>query len=203
MSRLGFIFECGREGPDFKVTKHLLARLDPQLEMVPRFMDQKKNLVSNCGPVAAELLRACERVVIQWDLYPIFRSGPACRRKDKEKIRASLAANAVPAHRVVMVCVEEELEAWLLADRRAVASLLERYKAPHPVGVIPEKKDPDHVSNPKTYLTRLFNRELGRNRRYEDRVHALALAEKIPDFSKIRRSASFRHFALEVAGRTL
>jgi len=37
--KVGFIFECGRDGPDFKVCDHFLARLNPRVQMIPRFLD--------------------------------------------------------------------------------------------------------------------------------------------------------------------
>ena len=31
---VGFIFECGRDGPDYKVCRHLLGKLNGNIEMV-------------------------------------------------------------------------------------------------------------------------------------------------------------------------
>ena len=50
---VGFIFECGRDGPDFKVCRHLLGKLNVNIEMVARFLDNKQRLLSECGTVAA------------------------------------------------------------------------------------------------------------------------------------------------------
>ena len=38
--RVGFIFECGRDGADYKVCRHLLGRLNPKIEVVPSVMPQ-------------------------------------------------------------------------------------------------------------------------------------------------------------------
>ena len=71
-----------------------------------------------------------------------------------------------------------------------------RFRNPHPVGQIREFKKPDtQIRRPKTELIKLFQRELGNTRKYVDRDHALLLAQSIPDWSKLRRSDSFRRFA--------
>jgi hypothetical protein len=81
----------------------------------------------------------------------------------------------VNLNNVFLVCIQEELEAWLLADHRAVTAMLKPLKHPHPV----------------SRISRV------------DYRHALLIAREIADFTKLRRSLSFQRFALEVAGREL
>ena len=69
-AKVGFVFECGPDGPDYQVCKHFLNRLNPQVEMDPVFMDNAGKLRAECGPPTAALLETCERVVIVWDLTP-------------------------------------------------------------------------------------------------------------------------------------
>lgn len=201
--RVGFIFECGRDGADYKVCEHLLGRLNPGIEMVPRFLDNAAQLLMECGPVATRLLTAerCARVVVIWDLEPPWaRSRKPCRHEDKETAFESLRQAKVSLRRVLLLCIERELECWLIADRRALRSVLGGYKNPHPVGRLPEYKRPDiQIRRPKTALIRLFEHELGRGRKYVDRDHALLIARAIPDWSKLRRSNSFRRFAERAA----
>lgn len=199
--KVGFIFECGRGGPDYKICSHLLARLNPQVQMIPRFLDQAERLLNECGDVAAALLRVerCTRVVVTWDLEPAW-GGIPCRHEDKDKALHSLRKAKVPLQRVVLLCIERELECWLMADTRALKTVIGRYKHPHPVGQLPDFKRPDkQIGRPKTELVRLFQRELGRGRKYVDRDHAILLAQSVPDWSKIRRSDSFRRFAEKAA----
>jgi len=203
--RVGFIFECGRDGPDYKVCQHLLGRLNPNIEMVPRFLDNAERLLTECGEVAAALLSAdeCSRVVVAWDLEPPW-GGTACRHDDKAKALKSLAAAKVRSQRVLLLCVERELECWLMADKRALHAVFWKYKKPHPVGQFPDFKHPDQqIRRPKTELIKLFKRELGDSRKYVDREHAMLLAQSIPDWSKVRRSDSFRRFAEKAARVTL
>lgn len=200
--KIGFIFECGREGPDVLVLRHFMSKLNPNFEMIPRTLDNKRRLIEECGQVAKLLLSECSRIVIVWDLYPAWREKgeKPCRHEDRENILASLTAHGLPSQKVTLVCIEEELESWLIADDRAIRSFIASKKAPHPVGRIPKIKNPDQTSNPKTRMTKLFNQELGQGIRYEDWKHALSIAEQIPDFNRLRRSKCFCRFALKAAG---
>ncbi|MDZ4185119.1 MAG: hypothetical protein U1D97_09100, partial [Desulfuromonadales bacterium] len=201
MARVGFVFECGRGGADTQVCIHFLGRLNPDIQPVSRFMDHKKRLVEECGPVAAELLQTCERVIIVWDLFPLWRpAGKPCRHADRQSIFASLAAHKVPIERVSLVCIREELEAWLLADRRAVEAVVGARKRPHNVQKFTAPKKPDATADPKTRLTRYFVEELGPGRKSSAAVDAIRIAKAIPDWTKLKRSDSFRRFAEKAAG---
>jgi hypothetical protein len=199
--RVGFIFECGRDGPDYKVCHHLLGRLNGRIEMVPRFLDNRPRLLDGCGEVAAALLgiEQCNRVVVTWDLEPPW-GGETCRHDDKARATRSLTNANVRLNRVLLLCIERELECWLMADKRALQTVIGRFKRPHPVGQLPDYRSPDEqIGRPKTELISLFQRELGRGRRYVDRDHAILLARNIPDWSRLRRSHSFRRFAEKAA----
>src|SRR5262245_28000055 len=198
---VGFIFECGRDRPDYKVCRHLLAKLNGNIAMVARFLDHKQRLLSECGSVAAELLTTCSRVVVIWDLMPPWSMGKPCRYEDKKKAFQSLKDANVPRQRVTLICIEQELECWLMADTRALGAVLLKLKYPHELdNELKDYRAPDrHIKHPKSELISLFQRELGRTRKYSDRNHALLLAQEIADWSKLRRSDSFRRFAEKVA----
>lgn len=203
--KVGFIFECGPQGPDVQVCHHLVHKLDPTIEFIPSTLDNKKNLVEDCGAVAKALLKECEKVIVVWDLYPSWREKgmKPCRHEDRQAIFQSLQAENVDLDKVFLVCIKEELEAWLLADYRAVTAMLQPLKHPHPVSRISRYSNPDSIRNPKKRLTKIFNQELGTGRRYVDYQHAILIAKKIPDFNKIRRSESFKKFALKLVGKEL
>ena len=203
--KIGFIFECGPEGPDVQVCRHLVHKLDPTIEFISSTLDDKKRLVEDCGAVAKILLNECEKVIIIWDLYPAWRPKgiKPCRYEDRQSIFQSLQAENVNLNKVFLVCIQEELEAWLLADYRAVTAMLQPLKHPHPVSRISRFSNPDNIRNPKKRLTKIFTQELGPRRRYVDYRHALLIAREIADFSKIRRSDSFKRFALKTAGLVL
>ncbi len=200
--KIGFIFECGPDGPDVQVCRHLVHKLDPTIEFVSSTLDNKKKLLEDSGAIAKVLLDECEKVIIVWDLYPAWREKgiKPCRHEDRLAIFQSLQAENVDFNRVFLVCIQEELEAWLLADNRAVKAMLEPLKHPHPVSRILRFPNPDRIHDPKTRLTKIFTQELGTGRRYVDYQHAIKLVREISNFAKIRRSDSFRRFALKVAG---
>ena len=160
--KVGMIFECGPVGADRKVCEHLAKRIRPDLEIKSETLDNKPNLIAECGIVAAELLEdCCERVVIVWDLYPAWRERGAkpCRKKDRECIMRSLHAAEVDTEKVFLVCIEEELEAWLLADNRAISKVLSK---PHRKVTIKSQRFPER-HNPKKRLRRIFNQQIGRD----------------------------------------
>ena len=192
--KIGFIYECGPKGADVDVCQNLAARLKPEIKCIARTLDNKQNLVRECGPVASLLLQNCEHVVIIWDLFPPWREAAPCLHQDRGDIFESLDNAGVDQAKVSLVCIREELEAWLLADKRALQKVLGRMKHPHPLGTLKNYSNPDMVPQPKTKLIQLFQRELGKRRKYVDSRDAKRIVSAIPDFNKIRRSASFQRF---------
>ena len=197
--KVGMIFECGPKGADQQVCKYLAQRLLPDIEVVPPItLGNKPRLLSDCGPAAANLLQqGCERIVIVWDLYPPWRrQEPPCRKEDREAIQNSLSKSGVSMQQVALVCIEEELEAWLLADGRALSRVLSRPTHPVPVSDV---RRPDQIPRPKTRLNRIFQQYSGRP--YRDLIHARKIVEALPDLNRIRRSATFVRFAVKLTGR--
>ena len=200
--RVGFIFECGPNGADVQVCRNLVARIRPEIEFVPRTLDNKPNLVRECGPMSGVLLQDCVHVVIIWDLYPAWRERGIrpCRYQDRQDIFQSLTDAGADQNRISLVCIREELEGWLLADKRALQTVIAGMKHPHQVGRIKNYGSPDSIQKPKTKLIQLFQRELGRGRRYIDYQHAKMIVEAIPDLQRIRRSVSFQRLSDIVVG---
>jgi len=192
--KIGFIYECGPDGADVQVCHYLASQMKSGIECVARTLNNKPNLVRECGPVAKVLLQECEHVFIIWDLFPPWREAAPCLHQDRVDIFESLDNAEVDQERVSLVCIREELEAWLLADKRALQTVLARMKHPHPLGTLKNYSNPDMVPQPKTKLIQLFQRELGKRRKYVDVRDAKRIVEAIPDFQKIRRSSSFRRF---------
>jgi len=197
--KVGIIFECGPDGADKKVCEYLARKLKPDIELMSRTLDNKANLLAECGKAADLLLKAnCERVVIIWDLFPPWRESKPCRNEDREAIQRALIEANVGEEKVFLVCIEEELEAWLIADNRPLEILLSR--PTNPVRV-KDEKHPEQVQNPKAYLTRLYREKAGR--RYNDLVDAEKIIKALPDFKKIRRCETFLRFVLKVTDQEL
>lgn len=197
--KVGMIFECGPDGADKKVCEHLVRMLDANIEMVSVTLDNKPKLIARCGQAAANLLRVgCERIVIIWDLYPAWREKKQkpCLKEDRDAIFRVLEQAGVNPALVHLVCIEEELEAWLLADGGAISAVLSTRSRKVK---IKSRKKTEQIRNPKKHLDRLF-REHAR-RPYVDRVHAKKIVQALPDLKKIIRCASFRRFAIKVTGK--
>lgn len=200
--KVGLILECGPVGADKQVCKHIVSKFFPDVELVdPVTLDNKPNLIAKCGSAAALLLtEGCERVVVVWDLHPAWREDRArpCRKSDCDAARQSLTNAGVKTDEAFLVCVEEELEAWLLADGRALCAFLSR---PTRRVEISDSKKPDLVRKPKTTLCKIMQQNGGGL--YNDRVHALRIAQNIPDLNKIKKSPTFCRFILKVTGTAL
>jgi len=196
--KVGMIFECGPDGADLQVCRHLARLLQSDIEVVCVTLGDKKQLLAGCGDAALGLLRErCEHVIIVWDLHPPWRpkKQKPCRKEDRESILSSVARAGVRSSRVSLVCIEEELEAWPIADGRALSTVLSR-KA-HPVKV-QDIKNPERTRKPKTHLIKVFQQN---GHSYVDRIYARMIVAALPDLTRIRRCATFVRFAVKVTGK--
>jgi hypothetical protein len=196
--KVGMIFECGPAGADKAVCEMLAHRLKPDIRIASVTLDNKPKLLADCGQAAARLFQdGCARVIIVWDLYPPWREAGAkpCRREDRKAIARSLKKANVKSKPVYLICIEEELEAWLIADGRALSTVLSR--PTHPVRVNDVKKA-EKTRNPKKRLTNAFREHSGHP--YSDRTHAKQIIEAMPDLNRIKRCASFVRFAVKATG---
>jgi hypothetical protein len=100
-------------------------------------------------------------------LYPGWRQDgeKPSRRTDREAIIASLDAAGV-VDSSSLVYIEEEIEAWLLADERAIGAFLSTRLTAIRINRI---KYPDTVTKPKVRLNEIFQEHA--RRPYSDRIH--------------------------------
>jgi hypothetical protein len=200
--KVGMIVESGPQGAEVQVLPHLAEQIVPGVEISSVTFRNKPDMIANCGPAVANLLNAggCDKVLIVWDLYPAWRDD-GCRPdcvEDCRAIREALQAAGIADgdDRVTMICIREELEAWLIADNRALEAYLSTDA--HPVNGIPRKKRPDRVKNPKKELTNIFQQH-GKGR-YNDLIHAIGIAKELPDHKRIGRSQSYQRFSQKLQG---
>ena len=190
--KIGFVLECGINGADIQVCLHAARQIAPCLEMFPPVpMYNKPFLLENCGKAASKLLKSgrCAHVFIIWDLFPSAhgtREKPS-RAEDMKKAKQSLARLNVDLARVTLICIAKEMEAWLIADHRAVNRVVG--EKPHKNAI----REPDHVPNPKKRLNRIFLEKLGRP--YGCNNDAIRIAENIKDCRYVGNSVSFRQFS--------
>jgi len=201
--KLGFILECGPQGADLKVCKNFVSRIRPNDEFFPITLDNKPKLISGCGKAALQLLNSgCDKIFIIWDLFPDWRDDRTrpCRNEDVTSIINSLNSAQVPLSKVSLVCIEQELEAWLIADGRAISDFL---STPTKAVLIKHETRPDRVQNPKKKLNQYFTQNRGNGYNYIDYLHAEKLVALIPDFKKIKKSESFKRFYFKLSGNQL
>lgn len=200
--RVGILVECGRDGLENVVVRRICDLLraetsEPaEIDMVP--MDNKAQLIRDCGPAVARLLGGgCDRVVLLWDERPAWpKTGePLCWHNDRHDILANLRQAGVPERSVLLVCIEREFESWLLYDDRMLSRVLSTDAHPVRIG---RQRNPDRMTNPKGTMSGLFRRYRGW--RYVDVQYARAFARHLNDLSRLRRCATFTRFVQKVTG---
>lgn len=191
---IGLIFECGPQGADKLVCEYLAAHIRPGVVLSCRTLDNKENLLRDAGKVAAQLLKdGCACVLIVWDLRPAWpdEKDKACRAAERQQLLDVLGqAGVLAAAPVYLVCIEQELESWLMACDHAIEALLST--AAHAYGV-PRVRKPDAVTQPKAALINHF--KAARGWRYDDKVDAVrVLKAAVIDLGRLRWSVSFARF---------
>lgn len=190
---IGFIFECGPQGADKQVCEYLASQLKPGQRIISQTLDNKLKLLEGAAAVAKKLLeQGCERVLIVWDLRPAWpdKKDKPCRAKERQLLLDGLENEGLQGAPVYLVCIEQELESWLLASEHAISEFLSTPSHPYQAKRV---KRPDQQANPKAVMNNHFTS--ARGTRYEDRVHAVkVLSAASLDVKRLRRSISFARF---------
>lgn len=190
---IGFIFECGPQGADKHVCEYLASQLRPGVKLISRTMDNKLKLLEGAASVAKRLLEeGCERVLIVWDLRPAWpdKKEKPCRAAERQTLLDALAKEGLQGQPVYLVCVEQELESWLLADETKLSAYLSTDSRAYNA---PRTRRPDDVVNPKSRVMKYFKE--ARGLRYEDYVHAVKVVKNGDlNLPRLRRSESFARF---------
>ncbi len=198
--KVGMVYECGPDGADIKVCEYLAKLLAPNIELCPpTTLSNAGNLMRESGKVAKKLLEIdhCDLVIVIWDFYP-RRGRPLCIGDDCKKIKAKFDEAKLTEKQkqhVYLVCIKNELEAWLLADERAIADYLEHIKGK--ACRVKRFRYPEHSPNPKKELEKIFEGAIGR--KYEDRRDAEKIIQRVVDIRQLKRCTSFVRFATKIA----
>ena len=139
-------------------------------------------MIAKCGEIAKTLIDAehCDRVAILWDLIPAW-GGTACRKDDVEAIINNLNAANVDLAKVKLICIEPELEGWLIVEGTALTKYKTGICHPHPV----KKFNGVKLSAKSDFSKKTISKYL--ERRYNDITEAIRIAKNIDDFDKIAR----------------
>ena len=197
---IGMVFECGPQGADKLVCEYLANQIRPGVFVRSKTLDSKVQLLRDAGKVAAQLLKdGCCCVMIIWDLRPAWpdKTERPCRHDERLAVLARLAeAGVPPTAPVALVCIEQELESWLLANERAISAHLST--AAHAYDA-PKVKRPDAVTQPKSAMIQHFKQARGWV--YDDKVDAVRVLKAANlDLPRLRRSVSFARFETQLLG---
>lgn len=191
--KVGMVFECGPQGADKAVCSYLASALREGIEISAVTLDNKDNLLRDAGKVVRQLLaEGCRCVLVIWDLRPAWPTpGRPCRANEVARIEKSLRDAGVPTNASVhLICIEQELESWLLASEHALSALL---STPTHAYRVPRVRHPDRARQPKADVIAHF--KSARGRRYDDKVDAIRVLRAAPlDWQRLRRSESFARF---------
>lgn len=182
--KLGLILECPKQGTDHQVYEYVIKKLCPAIEIVvvPSGSTNKPGMIAKCGEVAKTLIEAehCNKVAILWDLIPTW-GGTACRKEDVEAITNNLNAANVDLSKVKLICIEPELEGWLIVEGTALTKYKTGICHPHPVKKFNGVKLSVQSNDSKKTISKYLER------RYNDISEAIRIAKNIDDFDKIAR----------------
>src|SRR5258708_26333726 len=195
---VGFILEGGPSGPDKVVCELLAKKLRPGTKVMSVPLGPKQNLITQCGGVAATLFqKGCDCVIIVWDLCPAWgvHGAKPCLSRDREGISKSLTDAGVPSSRVHLVCIHKMLEAWLLADERAISDFLSKMRKRKIT--VPRVKRPEDPAKPKKLLSQIFGQYAGCQ--FQAHIHAESIIKEVRDFKRLDQCRSFAYFRLKLA----
>jgi hypothetical protein len=191
---VGLVFECGPQGADKQVCEYLAKAIRPGVELRSKTLDNKANLLSNAGEVVAQLLKdGCTCVLIVWDLRPFWPDAKeSCRHAESVALKKTLAdAGVLESDPVHLVCIEQELESWLLTNKRAINEYLSTRT--YPCNKAVRVRKPDQVPQPKAKMKNYFKE--ARGWAYEGTVHAIQVLKATElDLKRMRSSESFARF---------
>jgi hypothetical protein len=196
INKLGLVLECGREGADERVLRCLIARLSPGTEVRVAAMGDKAALFRDGIQAADKLLSAdnCDHVFIIWDLHPEWRqdisSAKSCAFECAE-MRSQVPAKLT---KITPICILRSLEAWILADERALS---EYFSRPTHAVKIPRISCPDRDRDPKGRIFTMFRQQ---GRRYTDRLDAVRVMQATPNTNRLRRISSFARLCYKLVG---
>lgn len=191
---VGMVFECGPQGADKQVCEYLARHIRSDIGIRSITLDNKVNLLRDAGKVAAQLLKdGCACVLVLWDIRPAWpdRRLKSCRHDERQAVLIRLTEAGVKSNApVYLICIEQELESWLLANEHAIAALL---STPAHCFDVRRVKTPDTVPQPKAAMVEHFKK--ARGWRYDDKVDAVRVLQAAPvDLPRLRRSISFARF---------
>lgn len=188
--KAGFIFECQKGGPDEQIYIQVALDICSSLNILPEnisTLGSKRAVFNDCAEdVKVMLDSGCNYVFIIWDRMPKWGGVGDCEA-EKQELTQHLTSVGIDISKVILCCIDEMLESWLIADGRGVTNYFKKFDSR-------SRKFRDHKkqaeqSSPKERL-KLFN---ARYNEYNDNFGILMELKK--DYSRAAKwNASFGHF---------
>lgn len=194
--KIGLILECQRGGPDQQIYEHLIREFYPEAHVETYPQTNKRILMEQAPTVCVDALNTdkCDFVFIIWDLSPAHpdKKAKLCLKTEKDLLLTELRAKRVASERFKLVCVEYELESFLIADGRGLTKLKQSIAKPHRVKDFPDCKK-KRQRNPKNVIWNYYDG-------YLDSVHAIQILRNLEgDYKRMRRNnACFDRFMVTV-----
>jgi hypothetical protein len=187
--KLGLILESPKDGTDHQVYELVIKRLRSELTVDFTGFHNKKEMLFSCGTVAKTLFdTGFDKVAIIWDLIPTW-GGKPCLHNDIEKITTNLQNAEVDLSEVKLICIEPELEGWIITEKNALEQYqMERY----PTHI--QRFNPPRIFKTTRICKPVIERYLGS---YNDMTEAKKIVEKIMDFDRVAqrdKTKSFKRF---------
>ncbi len=101
----------------------------------------------------------------------------------------TLAKANVDLGSVELICIEAELETWLVADFRAVRDVIQQWAPRAKIGRLKRAME---SNDPKEILDRLFREHT--KRPYQPHLHAEKIVKAMPNLKRLNRVESFQRF---------
>jgi len=181
--KIGLILECDRGGTDQQVYEFVAKKICPSAEyLIEPAGTNKPTMIENCGKVAKILIEklGCTQVAIIWDLMPRW-GGTPCRNEDKAQIIKNLASQGVSLNQVKLICIEPELESWIITEAKGLTSYKAQLSHPHKIPPFRSQILQESDNKAKAYISKYLGR------RYNDISEAIRIVQHISDFSKFKR----------------
>jgi hypothetical protein len=194
--KIGMILECTLSGPDVAVYTYVANQLCPQLVIEkPITKGDKKTLINEAALEAQTLLETgCYRVFIIWDKIPRWNIPGNCIT-DREALLASLQHLKVDHNKVIMCCIDEMMESWLIADGRGMDAWLEWItKGKRKLPKFGDHKNKQTQNAPKQRIQNYLDEHYSLWT-YSDYENNLDIVKRLPDLERVASyNPSFRYF---------
>lgn len=192
--KIGFVFECQDQGPDellyTKVAKDLCNDFEISQENISPLGNKHAVINESEIDVQAMFENGCEFVFIVWDRMPKWKNGTGKCADDKATLTANLNKVGINLSKVIMCCIDEMLESWLIADGRGVTNYFKKFNPRSPIF-------PDHKKNEQNSPKDRIKHHNGKYNEYNDNLGILN--ELNGDYSKAAKlNSSFGDFVASV-----